>query len=378
MKVIHIMDNLGGTGGVNNFVYDLCCALKLQNVDVSLIGILDSKDAYAIQKLGECGIEVVCLEAKSKKEAILHFIYALRKEIVRLSGGKPTICNLHLKLGVLMGGIATLGLDNVKCVETYHSQYKNYTLEYNLMKCRISGYIPCSQSAAKEMKKRFHVPKEKVHMIPNGINLMNVKESFLQKEADGHIVFLSVGRLTKQKNYSVLIDAFNALDLKAVDYHIIGEGEDENCLKERAVSPNIHFIGAMGRTEVLNYTAEADIICMPSLWEGLSIYMMEAFALGKPMILSDNQSFREAVEEEELRVEHYRKCKWGYLVKVDDVQAYEQVIMDFIEHPEEWSSMAEASFKLAKRFDIQSTAEKYREVYTKLLCGGKCDIRGEK
>ena len=44
MKIIHIMDNLGVSGGVNSFVYDLCYALKEQGCDVSLIGILDSQD----------------------------------------------------------------------------------------------------------------------------------------------------------------------------------------------------------------------------------------------------------------------------------------------------------------------------------------------
>ena len=39
MKVIHIVDSLNVAGGVNSFVYDLCLAMKKQNVDVSLIGI---------------------------------------------------------------------------------------------------------------------------------------------------------------------------------------------------------------------------------------------------------------------------------------------------------------------------------------------------
>lgn len=61
MKIIHIMDNLGVSGGVNSFVYDLCYALKEQGCDVSLIGILDSqdKDNAEVIRLRNCGVQVI-------------------------------------------------------------------------------------------------------------------------------------------------------------------------------------------------------------------------------------------------------------------------------------------------------------------------------
>ena len=61
VKIIHIMDNLGVSGGVNSFVYDLCYALKEQGSDVSLIGILDSEDKNnaEVVRLRNQGIEVV-------------------------------------------------------------------------------------------------------------------------------------------------------------------------------------------------------------------------------------------------------------------------------------------------------------------------------
>ena len=228
MKVIHIMDNLGVTGGVNSFVYDLCYALKKQNVDVSLIGIIDSKDKnnVEVKKLRQLGMKVVCMGAKDKKDAILHYGFRLRKEIVEISNGEYTICNLHLKLSVLLGGLSTIGLCNIKCVETYHSQYHNYTVEYNLMKHRISLYIPCSKSAGEEMHQRFQVPVDKMNTIANGIacdEIQSVKAIENEK-----ITFLSVGRLTKQKNYPVIIEAFNRLNRNDVVYKIIGRGEEEN------------------------------------------------------------------------------------------------------------------------------------------------------
>ena len=163
-----------------------------------------------------------------------------------------------------------------------------------------------------------------------------------------------------------MIEVFNELDLKDIKYNIIGSGEDEETLKQMTTTESIHFLGTMERESVLAQTAGADLICMPSLWEGLSIYMMEAFSLGRPMILSDIPSFREAVDERKLGEKPYRKCEWGYLVKVDDQKAYKAAIINFIENKDEWEKMQIASLKMAERFDIQITARKYAEAYSSL------------
>lgn len=366
MKVIQIMDNLGVSGGVNSFVYDLCYELKKQGCDVSLIGILDSSDKNntEVLKLRRSGIEVLCLGAKSKKDAILHYTKKLRYEIIRQSNGEKTICNLHLKLSVLLGGIASIGLKNIKCVETYHSQYNHYTLEYNLMKSRIVMYIPCSKSAGKEMQERFRIPEHRICVIPNGISCGEIRK--VQPVENDNVTFLSVGRLTRQKNYMVIIEAFNRLNRSDVQYLVIGKGEDEEILKNQITVSCISLIGTVDREKVLSYTAGADMVCMPSLWEGLSIFMMEAFALGRPMMLSDIPSFRDAVSECELENELYRKCEWGYLVKVDDPQAYYLAIADFLEHKESWENMKKASMKMSENFNIQNTAKQYIEVYLKV------------
>ena len=159
----------------------------------------------------------------------------------------------------------------------------------------------------------------------------------------------------------------NEMNLKNIEYDIIGSGEDEEKLKQMATSDCIQFLGTMEREKVLSRTAGADLICMPSLWEGLSIYMMEAFSLGRPMMLSDIPSFREVVDECELGEKLYRRCSWGYLVKVDDSSAYRAAISDFIASKTEWNKMQKASLQLAEKFNIQTTAKKYIETYSSLI-----------
>ena len=117
MKVIQIMDNLETDGGVNSVVYDLCQAQRVLGADVS----------------------VHCLGAKSKPDALLRYVFALRNLIYEISGGETVICNLHLKLSVLIGTMAAVGLSNVVCIETYHNTYHHYWLQYNL--CKFIAHI---------------------------------------------------------------------------------------------------------------------------------------------------------------------------------------------------------------------------------------------
>ena len=205
------------------------------------------------------------------------------------------------------------------------------------------------------------MPQKKMCVIPNGINSAEIRKAVPKRHMD--MTFLSVGRLTEQKNYPVIIDAFNKLHCTDVKYLIVGKGEDEQALKQRSISSYINFLGTMDRKSVLSYTAGADMVCMPSLWEGLSIYMMEAFSLGRPMMLSDIPSFREAVGERKLENELYRKCEWGYLIKATDSQSCYAALVDFIEHTNERTKMQNASLKMAEKFNIELTAQNYNKAY---------------
>ena len=112
MKVIQIMDNLETDGGVNSVVYDLCQAQRVLGADVSLIGIMDrgNSNNEQVQALRALGVSVHCLGAKSKPDALLRYVFSLRNLIYEISGGETVICNLHLKLSVLMGTIEEVGL----------------------------------------------------------------------------------------------------------------------------------------------------------------------------------------------------------------------------------------------------------------------------
>ena len=362
------MDNLITAGGVNSFVYDLCIALKEAGQDVTLIGIIGDPVEVEGQALSvrEAGIPVHCLCMNSKKKALAIGIPKLRRLVKEIAGAEKTICNLHLKLSVLMGGLSTIGLKNVKCVETYHNTYHHYHLEYFLMRPRIKKYITVSETAKQEMFDRFHAPKDKVVAAPNGVDREKLRSMVLKFGHGGEYVsVISVGRLSYEKNLIIPVKAFSVLCNKNIRYTVIGDGPQRQEIEESARGNKfIRFLGAVPRQTVLEELGAADVIVMPSLWEGRSILQLEAMAFDLPMILSDVPGLREPFGELPLKDgEKWRKCNFGYLVGVEDEGAYREVVQHFYDHKDQWVSMKETVKRTSISNNITQMVSDYIKVY---------------
>lgn len=370
MKVIQIVDHLSMGGGVNSFVFDLCYALKGQGCDVSLIGIQNGSEKNPeIDKLRNAGIQVECIGASSKKDAILHYVSKLRKVVATIASGEDTICNLHLKLSVLMGVLATRSLKNVKCVETYHNTYHHYHLQCWACSPFIKKYICVSKTAMEEMHRRFKTPYKKMVAIPNGVSrerIRKIAQADQNNNTNKNVLHIaSVGRMSYEKNFMVPVKAFVELCDENTVYTLVGRGPQEQEIEAVASSnPYIYMTGALKREEALHTLAEADIVVMPSLWEGRSILQLEAMALDKPMIISDVPGLREPFDEQPLQEnENFRICRFGYLVRTNDERAYVMAIEHFIKHRDRALGIQEYLKKISKENDLSKVAEKYFEVY---------------
>jgi GalNAc-alpha-(1->4)-GalNAc-alpha-(1->3)-diNAcBac-PP-undecaprenol alpha-1,4-N-acetyl-D-galactosaminyltransferase len=104
----------------------------------------------------------------------------------------------------------------------------------------------------------------------------------------GRFRVLSVGRLSYQKNYPVLINAFAAVAEGYPEWElvILGEGEERTKLEKmiaRAGLSNRVFLPGT-TTNVANYYTSSHIFCLPSLWEGFPNALAEALAHGLPSV----------------------------------------------------------------------------------------------
>lgn len=132
----------------------------------------------------------------------------------------------------------------------------------------------------------------KVRFISSGVpqERVFVKTNFLfdpsqpSEVASGSDEALFVGRLSKEKGVSRLIDAWRDINFPL---KIIGDGPLINSLKRQA-NTNVNFVGKLPHAEVLKQINCSSFLVFPSIWyEGCPMTLIEAMAIGKPIVASN-------------------------------------------------------------------------------------------
>ena len=198
------------------------------------------------------------------------------------------------------------------------------------------------------------LPNSKFAVIPNPV-LENdthlaaekaIKTRRYEKDINHKWRLLSVGRLTRQKGLDVLIKSLSFVD-NSIELTIIGEGEDENILKELCKDTEtddiVTFSGYVENPFKL--AKDFDIFIMPSRWEGPGHTIIEALSSGLPSIVSNCPYGPE---------ETVGFGKYGNVFRVDDFRNLAEVIDYTIKtYPESQLSL-ELGAKTLQRFEPKS------------------------
>ncbi len=156
--------------------------------------------------------------------------------------------------------------------------------------------LACSKDAGLELfgTKNFEV-------IPNGIILDNFlvsddedKISYMKKLGFSAktINIIHVGRFVEPKNHEFIVEIANELKKEKFNFNIylLGDGPRYNSLKEYVIKNKlnkcVHLLGSV--SNVNEYMKAADLMIMPSKYEGFPVTLVESQAAGLPSIVSDN------------------------------------------------------------------------------------------
>ena len=138
-------------------------------------------------------------------------------------------------------------------------------------------------------KNKLFILRDPVVQLNEFIKKKNEKIDDLKIEKNNLIV--GIGRLTRQKNFLLLIRAFKKILIKYPNYHLIllGEGEQEKLLKEEIIKLELqNKISLLGyQKNVYKYLLNSDCFILTSLWEDPGFVLIEA-ALANTLIISSN------------------------------------------------------------------------------------------
>ncbi|MDE3049551.1 MAG: glycosyltransferase [Nitrospirota bacterium] len=160
-------------------------------------------------------------------------------------------------------------------------------------------------------------------------------------------VLVTIGRLTEQKGHRYLLQAFPDLlstwpQLCCV---FVGEGELHDALQRLAIDLGVEracrFVGV--REDIADILAAADLFVLPSLSEGFPFVLLEALAMGCPVVASRVNGVPELIEDH----------KTGLLVPPRDPQALARAILDMLSDPAAASKLgADGRALVQERFTV--------------------------
>lgn len=196
--------------------------------------------------------------------------------------------------------------------------------------------------------------QKKCSVIFNPVDFQSYKGVALETEKENKIV--SVGRIIKQKNNMMLINAFKSIcdefeDLKLVFY---GEGnmkeELERRTKEMGLGEKIIFAGNV--KNVISKIKDAKMFVMTSNYEGMPNALLEAMCAGLPVISTKVSGAVDVIED----------GVNGCLVDVNDVNALAQTMRKFLENKEYATQCAENAVRISKLLDKEEIVQQWIDV----------------
>jgi len=363
IKIIHLQV-LPIMSGAQNMMLSLLTGLDSKKYEICVVSRGDGPLVDAVRAHGwdHIAIDSLCRELSLKdfKTAFKLFLLFKKK--------KPDIVHSHSSKTGFLGRIISKLCGVPLVIHTIHGfpfhPYQNGISKtcFILLESFAAFFADFNVFMNKyEREMSIHklgFNKKKSVLIYNGIPVAPLTktydECFLKND---QLSIVSVARFSKQKNVISTIE--QAIKVVKKHEHVLftffGDGElyaeCQNIINKNKVSDRIMLHG--WAENVLERLLEFDVFLLNSLWEGLSISILEAMSVGLPIICSDIKGNNELVDDHN-----------GWLIEPYDLGALEKVISEILNNKNVLSIKGEESIKkVTKQFYYELFVNEYENLY---------------
>jgi glycosyltransferase involved in cell wall biosynthesis len=289
---------------------------------------------------------------------------------------KPDIVHTHGGVAGLYGRMAARKAGIPAVVHTIHGihyrHYRNLLLRavYTDLERYCSKFtdaVVFVSEADMAAGRRLRLAKPgKLRLVRNGVDVSILQsEAFARRVAElrrgtgwGSPVVGTIARLHRQKGIVHLLRAAETILAGRPEGKIVvaGGGELEAPLRREAAALGLdrRFVLLGERADAREIMALFDVFVLPSLWEGLPLVLIEAAALGKPIVATDVEGSREILRDGET----------GRLVPPGDPAALAAAVRRLLDDPALAARLgARARETIPGRFTIEKMISGYDEIY---------------
>jgi glycosyltransferase involved in cell wall biosynthesis len=367
VKILHLISSRG-LYGAERVVLDLCKSLKRYGCE-SIIGVIRNSHNPHVEVADEArkhSIDAVIFPCEGQLDVKL--IFRIRKYA---SENQINLMHCHGYKSNFYGLLA--GKKWIPIVTTNHNwltshwKLRAYRRFDSLLIRYFTRIIAVSDGVRKEML-RYGVPKEKIRVIDNGIDLTRfgdtrspeaIREEFGIKK--GVTVIGTVGNLGAEKGHVYLLQAAKGIvhSVGTVKFVFVGDGPMRVYLEHEAsalgIRDNVIFTGF--RTDVPTLLSAMDIFVLPSVIEGLPMVLLEAMAAQKAVVATRVGAIPKVVNNGN-----------GILVEPRDAAGLQNAILSLLTSEEKRQKFASAGHDTVRKgFSSERMSSEYIHLYSELL-----------
>lgn len=300
-RILHVV-SLMNRGGQETLIMNLYRNIDLSSLQFDFLCTISRKADYDEEILNQGGKIWYLPDNKIRFKGLKNFESIYRLSAFFKSHAEYEIVHFHnyhafsafLQVaGAKLGGVKHVVLHSHNSSAPHAWLHKMFR---PLLTCFNINRFACSALAARWM---FANRADHVRILYNGIELEQFKyDPFVRKKsrADLNIgdekVICHIGRLNYQKNHLFLLDVFSQVHKKDKDtlLLLVGEGNLREAISERieelGLRESVRLLGI--RKDIPDILSAGDLFVLPSLFEGLSVVLIEAQANGIPCVVADH------------------------------------------------------------------------------------------
>ncbi|MDX1969709.1 MAG: glycosyltransferase [Planctomycetaceae bacterium] len=357
LRVCHVSLTLK-TGGLERILADLARhhhrdACRLSFVAMRTVG------RFA-DEIRRTGCHVHQLQASGRLGQVRELTRWLRQERIDVVHTHNTYPHVYASLAARWAGVPVV-------VQTRHGQraghgWKSRVL-YRSAAWLVDRVVAVSDDAARLCVAADGLRAEKVTRIWNGIDLSDF-------EYHGPVaapIAISVARLSPEKDFPTLLRAVAraAATIPELRLKIVGDGPERGALErlsaDLGLAARVAFLGE--RTDVPSLLKSAGFFVTASLTEGISLTLLEAMAVGLPVVATDAGGNGEIVVDGET----------GRITPIGDVDALADAIVEMCRRQGDWPALGRAGReRVCDHFDVRRMVDDYEALYETLFRRRRC------
>lgn len=282
---------------------------------------------------------------------------------------RDSICHVHATFANLPATVGMLAARRLDVSFSFAGHARDIFVEGGNLEEKITAaefVVACTSEGRRALMDHCEdISFENVHYIPHGIEVSRYHFTPCQPQTT-HVV-LAVGRFVEKKGFSVLLNALDILKRRRfpISCVIVGKGPQQAQLlhltRSLGLTDCVRFVGQQPHEMVVTLMECADVLVVPSVIasdgdrDGLPNVILEAAAIGAPIVASQLPGIAEFVEDEVT----------GFLVERNDPTGLARAIERVCTLSQlKARMMLNARRKVAEQFDVRKNVARLAELFS--------------